>query len=62
MGLITSKQAGIYLTLAAGRNDEAHFDFARAICGEGAGQAPENVNLNHEQLDEAKELLEQHHR
>ena len=49
---------------AAGRNDEAHFDYARAITGEGVNnkEMESSQFLNQQGLDEAKELFQAHHR
>jgi hypothetical protein len=51
---------------AAGRDDEAHFDYARAVTGEGQHNPEVGQNnpqrLNQQQMEEAKDLLQQHHR
>ena len=49
---------------AAGRNDEAHFDYVRAITGEGTGnpELERSQFITEQEMAEAKELLSAHHR
>lgn len=49
---------------AAGRDDEAHFDYVRAYTGEGQfdPEIQQSQRLQTQQLEEAMDLLRQHHR
>ena len=50
--------------MAAGRDDEAHFDFARAVVGVGSDEPDldPSERLSPEQTSELDELLREHHR